>query len=80
MLRTCAVHWVQAAYIASKKDDCLSPWGKPLLLRLHKHRTEDGLLEQRQRAAPFANSTPHDVANATKLEGRHPMDSFLCDL
>jgi hypothetical protein len=38
------------------------------------------LSEQRQRAAPFVISTLHDVANPTKLEGKHPMDSFLCDL
>jgi hypothetical protein len=77
MLRTFAVRWVYAAHIVSKKGGCLS-CGKPLLLRSHKDRTEDGLSEQRQRAAPFANFTPHDVPNATNLEGKHPMDSFLC--
>jgi hypothetical protein len=54
-----------------------SPKQKPLLLRSHKDRTEDGLSEQRQRAAPFVNFALHDVAHATKLEGKHPMDSLL---
>jgi hypothetical protein len=66
--------------MVSKKDGCLS-CGKPLLSRSHRDRTEDGLSEQRQRAAPFVKSTPHDVANPTNFEGKkHPMDSFLCDL
>jgi hypothetical protein len=67
-------------YIASKKDGCLS-CGKPLLLRSHKDRTEDGLSEQRQRAAPFVNFTPHDVANPTKLEGKIPWvaSCVICD-
>jgi hypothetical protein len=58
------------------EDGCLS-CGNPPLLRSHKDRTEDGLLEQRQRAAPFVNFALHDVAHATKLEGKHPMDSLL---
>jgi hypothetical protein len=47
---------------------------------LHKNRAEDGLSEHCQRAAPFVNFTPHGVPNATSLEGKHPMESFLCDL
>jgi hypothetical protein len=67
-------------HISPAKRMAASPAEKPLLLRLHKDRTENGLSEQCQRAAPFVNSTPHDVPNATNLEGKHPMDSSLCDL
>jgi hypothetical protein len=55
--------------------------GKPLLLRSHKGRTEDGLSEQCQHAAPFVNFMLHDVAHAQQnSKVNTPWTASVCDL